>query len=109
MVISGTPPGIGKLLFLGLENGRPEEGSAALDLGVAPVTVLADGCDPPIISCMKKDSVGVGDCGADRWRVVAESAEDRAVRKRKRESGSLAINLGFRGNDMRENGYIYEV
>lgn len=135
MVISGTPPGRGKMLLLGLENGRAAAGSA---LGVVPVTVLAEGWDPPRISCMKKESVGGGGgvgsddgprmawrsgpgpfgdvvevkpmkgggCGGSWSRILDESAEDRAVRMKKRESGNLAINFGFKENEMRESGYM---
>lgn len=94
--MSGTAPGRGKMVFLGLEKGRPAVGSALL--GMVPVTVLAVGWDPPRILCMKKDrfvsnwSIGFG--ATWLWIVVDESAEDKAaVRMKKRESG----NLGFVG------------
>lgn len=50
----GIPPVIGNMLLLFLENGKPVTSLFA----TIPVTTLADGCDPPRISCMKNDSDG---------------------------------------------------
>lgn len=91
---SGTPPGIGKMVFLGLEKGRPAVGSALL--GMVPVTVLAVGWDPPRILCMKKDRFVLTwsrGFGAATWLriVVDESEYDKAVRMKKRESGNLGL------------------
>lgn len=47
----GIPPVIGKRLLLSLENGRPVTSVFA----TIPATTLADGCDPPRMSCMKKE------------------------------------------------------
>lgn len=91
--MSGTPPARGKMVFLGLEKGRPAVDSALL--GVVPVTVLAVGWNPPIISCMKKDRFDLTwsrGCGATWSRIILdESAEDKAVRMKKRESGNLVL------------------
>lgn len=105
---------------LGLENGRPAPAVGTAVPVVPPVTVLVVGWDPPRMSCMKKDSVGdgglefedgpilgsgvgpgvyevrpinKGGCGASWMRSFDESAEDRAVRKKRRESGNLAIKI----------------
>ena len=48
----GTPPLIGKTPPLALEKGRP----LISVLVVIPLTTLAEGFDPPRISCMKKDN-----------------------------------------------------
>ena len=53
---SGTPPLIGKTPPLALEKGRP----LIWVLAVIPLTTLAEGCDPPRISCIKKDNGGFG-------------------------------------------------
>lgn len=51
---NGIPPVIGKRLLLSLENGKPVTSLFA----TIPATTLADGCDPPRISCMKKENEG---------------------------------------------------
>lgn len=51
---SGIPPVIGKRLLLSFEKGRPVTSVFA----TIPATTLADGCDPPRMSCMKKDNDG---------------------------------------------------
>ncbi|KAE8683279.1 Dirigent protein 10 [Hibiscus syriacus] len=53
-VRSGAAPCTGKRSLLVLENGMP----LISEFAITPVTTLADGCDPPRMSCMKKDSVG---------------------------------------------------
>lgn len=49
---SGIPPVIGKRLLLSFENGRP----VTSVLATIPATTLADGRDPPRMSCMKKEN-----------------------------------------------------
>ncbi|KDO67796.1 hypothetical protein CISIN_1g029401mg [Citrus sinensis] len=56
-VKSGVPPWTGKKLSLDLEKGMPLISVSAM----IPVTTLADGWDPPSISCIKKHNGGV--CG----------------------------------------------
>lgn len=50
----GIPPVIGKRLLLSLENGNPVTSVFA----TIPATTLADGCDPPRMSCMKNENDG---------------------------------------------------
>lgn len=50
----GITPVIGKMLLLCLENDKPVTSLFA----TIPVTILANGCDPPRKSCMKNDSDG---------------------------------------------------
>lgn len=56
MVFSGTPPLMGKIGLLALENGR----LLASELATMPATARPEGWEPPRMSCMKKENVPAG-------------------------------------------------
>ncbi|PON75332.1 hypothetical protein PanWU01x14_042990 [Parasponia andersonii] len=69
-LVNGVAPLTGKMLLFGLENG-----TFSTVLATSPVTTRAVGCDPPMMSCMKKDSVGwsFGPVGIGPGPVVADA------------------------------------
>ena len=76
---SGIPPTMGKRLLFIFENGSPV--TSVFD--TIPATTRADGCDPPIMSCMKNESVGcfpAGIAGVDAAVLVLVTGEVAAGR-----------------------------
>ena len=67
---SGAAPWTGKRSLLVLEKGMP----LISELAMIPVTTLADGWDPPKMSCIKKDNTGSCGPGFSTVALVAAAA-----------------------------------
>lgn len=93
---SGDAPWSGKSALLVLENGMP----LISELAMTPVTTLADGWDPPNMSCMKKDKTGSCGPGFDATvalapcPVVADVAPGPAIGATPAATGAAGLATG---------------